>query len=182
MLLHIFRVLPIRWAWGVTFLEGVSVKKIEGKSLAQGAVIGKIRFYSEANYDIDEGDYEDSDHEIERFEHALNNVKEHKFALAEAAEANSDTDGSLVFISHVALLEDHGLIRRVEDYIREMKKCAEFGVKVGFNDVADDIRNLPDPYIMRRSDDILELEREVLEELMGTSRGISFGKEPYSNT
>ena len=160
-------------------MEGVSVKKIEGKSLAQGAVIGKIRFYSEANYDIDEGDYEDSDHEIERFERALNNVKEHKFALAEAAEANSDTDGSLVFISHVALLEDHGLIRRVEDYIREMKKCAEFGVKVGFNDVADDIRNLPDPYIMRRSDDILELEREVLEELMGTSRGISFGKEPY---
>ena len=153
--------------------------KIEGKSLAQGAVIGKIRFYRTAEYEIDEGDYDDSDAEIARFEAALEAVKNHKFALAEAAEANSDIDGSMVFVSHVALLEDRGLITRVENYIREMRKCAEFGVKVGFNDVADDIRSLPDPYIMRRSDDILELEKEVLGELMGASRGIYFGKDPY---
>lgn len=155
------------------------MQKFEGKSLAAGAVIGKIRFYREAEYEIDEGDYDDSDAEIERFEAALEAVKAHKFALAELAEANSDSDGALVFVSHVALLEDRGLITRVENYIREMRKCAEFGVKVGFNDVADDIRSLPDPYIMRRSDDILELEKEVLEELMGASRGIYFGKDPY---
>ena len=155
------------------------MQKFEGKSLAAGAVIGKIRFYREAEYEIDEGDYDDSDAEIERFEAALEAVKAHKFALAELAEANSDSDGALVFVSHVALLEDRGLITRVENYIREMRKCAEFGVKVGFNDVADDIRSLPDPYIIRRSDDILELEKEVLEELMGASRGIYFGKDPY---
>ncbi len=155
------------------------MQKFEGKSLAAGAVIGKIRFYREAEDEIDEGDYDDSDAEIERFEAALEAVKAHKFALAELAEANSDSDGALVFVSHVALLEDRGLITRVENYIREMRKCAEFGVKVGFNDVADDIRSLPDPYIMRRSDDILELEKEVLEELMGASRGIYFGKDPY---
>lgn len=153
--------------------------KIEGKSLAQGAAIGKIHFYRQAEYEIDEGDYDDSDAEIARFEAAMEAVKEHKFALAEAAEANSDTEGAMVFVSHVALLEDKGLIRRVEDYIRELRKCAEFGVKIGFNDVADDIRSLPDPYIMRRSDDILELEKEVLEELMGNAKGISFGKDPY---
>ena len=153
--------------------------KIEGKSLSQGAVIGKIRFYREAEYEIDEGDYDDSDTEIARFEAAMEAVKDHKFALAEAAEANSDNEGAMVFVSHVALLEDRGLITRVENYIREMRKCAEFGVKVGFNDVADDIRSLPDPYIMRRSDDILELEKEVLEELMGASKGINFGKDPY---
>ncbi|MCR5774196.1 MAG: phosphoenolpyruvate--protein phosphotransferase [Lachnospiraceae bacterium] len=155
------------------------MQKLEGISLSQGAVIGKIHFYREAEYEIDEGDYDDSEAEIERFEKALEVVKEHKFALAEAAEANSDNEGALVFVSHVALLEDRGLIRRVEDYIREMRKSAEFGVKIGFNDVADDIRSLPDPYIMRRSDDILELEREVLEELMGHSGGISFGRDPY---
>ncbi len=153
--------------------------KIEGKSLAQGAAIGKIHFYRQAEYEIDEGDYDDSDAEIARFEAAMEAVKEHKFALAEAAEANSDNEGAMVFVSHVALLEDKGLIRRVEDYIRELRKCAEFGVKIGFNDVADDIRSLPDPYIMRRSDDILELEKEVLEELMGNAKGISFGKDPY---
>ena len=155
------------------------MQKIDGMSLSQGAVIGKIRFYREAEYEIDEGDYDDSEAEIERFESALDVVKAHKFALAEAAEANSDNEGAMVFVSHVALLEDHGLIMRVEDYIREMRKSAEFGVKVGFEDVADDIRSLPDPYIMRRSDDILELEREVLEELMGTANGISFGNDPY---
>ncbi len=155
------------------------MQKIEGKSLAQGAVIGKLHFYRQAEYDIDEGDYDDSDAEIARFEGALEAVKEHKFALAEAAEANSDNTGAMVFVSHVALLEDKGLIARVEEYIREMRKCAEFGVKIGFNDVADDIRSLPDPYIMRRSDDILELEREVLEELMGATHGISFGNDPY---
>ncbi|MBQ7584229.1 MAG: phosphoenolpyruvate--protein phosphotransferase [Lachnospiraceae bacterium] len=155
------------------------MQKFEGKSLATGAVIGKIRFYREAEYEIDEGDYDDSDAEIARFEAAMDAVKEHKFALAEAAEANSDNEGAMVFVSHVALLEDRGLIARVENYIREMRKCAEFGVKVGFNDVADDIRSLPDPYIMRRSDDILELEKEILEELMGASRGIYFGKDPY---
>lgn len=155
------------------------MQKIEGKSLAQGAVIGKIRFYREAEYEIDEGDYDDSDAEIARFEAALEAVKEHKFALASAAEANSDNEGAMVFVSHVALLEDRGLIARVENYIREMRKCAEFGVRIGFNDVADDIRSLPDPYIMRRSDDILELEKEVLEELMGASKGIYFGKDPY---
>ncbi|MBQ9444911.1 MAG: phosphoenolpyruvate--protein phosphotransferase [Lachnospiraceae bacterium] len=153
--------------------------KIEGKSLAQGAAIGKIHFYRQAEYEIDEGDYDDSDAEIARFEAAMEAVKEHKFALAEAAEANSDNEGAMVFVSHVALLEDKGLIRRVEDYIRELRKCAEFGVKIGFNDVADDIRSLPDPYIMRRSDDILELEKEVLEELMGNAKGISFGKDSY---
>ena len=155
------------------------MQKIEGKSLAQGAVIGKLHFYRQAEYDIDEGDYDDSDAEIARFEQALEAVKQHKFALAEAAEANSDNTGAMVFVSHVALLEDKGLIARVEEYIREMRKCAEFGVKIGFNDVADDIRSLPDPYIMRRSDDILELEREVLEELMGATHGISFGNDPY---
>ncbi len=155
------------------------MQKIEGKSLAQGAVIGKLHFYREAEYDIDEGDYDDSDTEIARFEEAMEAVKAHKFALAEAAEANSDNTGAMVFVSHVALLEDRGLISRVEGYIREMRKCAEFGVKIGFNDVADDIRSLPDPYIMRRSDDILELEREVLEELMGATRGIFFGRDPY---
>lgn len=153
--------------------------KIEGKSLSQGAVIGKVRFYRETQYDIDEGDYEDSDAEIEKFERAMEAVKEHKWALANAAEVNSDIEGSLVFASHVALLEDKGLIHRVEEYIRAMKKSAEFCVKIGFDEVADDIRSLPDPYIMRRSDDILELEKEVLEELMGTSSTISFGKEPY---
>ena len=96
--------------------------KIEGKSLSQGAVIGKVRFYRETQYDIDEGDYEDSDAEIEKFERAMEAVKEHKWALANAAEVNSDIEGSLVFASHVALLEDKGLIHRVEEYIRAMKK------------------------------------------------------------
>ena len=153
--------------------------KIEGKGLSQGAVIGKMRFYVAPVYEIDEGDYDDSEAEIARFETARETVKEHLIMLAEAAEAASDREGATVFHSHVDLLDDHGLIMRVEDFIREMKKSAEFGVKVGFENVADDIRSLPDPYISQRSDDILELEREILEELMGSARVMRFGKDPY---
>jgi phosphotransferase system enzyme I (PtsI) len=155
------------------------VLKIEGKGLSQGAVIGKMRFYMAPVYEIDEGDYDDSEAEIARFEAARESVKEHLMMLAEAAEAASDKEGATVFNSHVDLLDDHGLIMRVEDFIREMKKSAEFGVKVGFENVADDIRSLPDPYISQRSDDILELEREILEELIGLSKGIRFGNDPY---
>lgn len=38
----------------------LSVLKIEGKGLSQGAVIGKMRFYVAPVYEIDEGDYDDS--------------------------------------------------------------------------------------------------------------------------
>ena len=159
--------------------EGCTVLRIEGKSLAPGAVIGKMRFYRAPEYEIDEGDFYDSEVEIERFFVAMEAVKQHQLALAEAAEAASDSDGASVFTSHAALLEDKGLIARVVEFITGMKKSAEFGVKVGFTDVADDIRSLPDPYIMRRSDDIMELEHEVLVELMGASEGPSFGKDPF---
>ncbi|MCR5747673.1 MAG: phosphoenolpyruvate--protein phosphotransferase [Lachnospiraceae bacterium] len=153
--------------------------KIEGKSLSQGAVIGKMRFYRAPEYEIDEGDYDDSEAEIKRFDDAREVVKNHLMALAEAAEAASDSEGASVFESHVALLDDKGLIRRVKEFITDMKKSAEFGVKVGFEDVADDIRSLPDPYISKRSDDILELEREILQELIGSAHALSMGDDPY---
>ena len=155
------------------------MQKITGKSLAAGAVIGRLKFYRAPEYEIDEGDYDDSEGEIERFHNARRAVKHHQKMLAQAAEEASDAEGASVFNSHAALLEDQGLIHRVEDFIIEMKKSAEYGVKVGFDDVADDIRSLPDPYISKRSDDVLELEREILEELTGVAGTIKFGQDPY---
>ena len=65
------------------------MQKFEGKSLAAGAVIGKIRFYREAEYEIDEGDYDDSDAEIERFEAALIGVAALAMAFITALDANA---------------------------------------------------------------------------------------------
>ncbi len=155
------------------------MKVATGKSILNGIAIGKIRIYKVPERVISDSLIEDTDVELERFEAARVRVQDQQMVLYEKALVQAGEDAAGIFMFHYSLLdEDEDLYEAVNEIITSQKRSAEYAVKTAFDNQADVFSAMSDPYFQARSTDVIDVENDVLDVLMGLDTMSMQGTEP----
>ncbi len=93
--------------------------------------------------------------------------------LTQLAEAQDDSTGGKIkdiFAVHLRFLRDKSLIKRITDLVRSELVTAEYAVSSILRDVASHFAKVRDAYISERADDINDIEKRLLKQLLGGKR------------
>jgi len=149
-----------------------------GKSILNGIAIGKIKIYKAPVYDINMGLITDVDAEVARFNAAVDKAIEQQGVLYEKAKKDAGEESAAIFEAHQLMLEDDDLQDSAREIIIEQKRSAEYATKTAFDNYAQMFAEMDDPYMKARSADLLDVETDVLDFLMGNDTGSMQGTEP----
>ena len=150
-----------------------------GKSILNGIAIGKIKIYKTPERHINEDVIDDVQSELDRYEAARVRVQDQQMVLYEKAVAQAGEETAGIFQFHAGLLdEDEDLTEAVLEIITSQKRSAEYAVKTAFDNQAEVFRQMSDPYFQARSADIIDVENDVLDVLMGIDNASMQGTEP----
>ena len=149
-----------------------------GKSILNGIAIGKIKIYKAPVYDINMGLITDVDAEVARFNAAVEKAIEQQGVLYEKAKKDAGEESAAIFEAHQLMLEDDDLQDSAREIITEQKRSAEYATKTAFDNYAQMFAEMDDPYMKARSADLLDVETDVLDFLMGNDTGSMQGTEP----
>ena len=155
------------------------MKVATGKSILNGIAIGKIRIYKAPERIISDAPIEDVQAELERFEAARVRVQDQQMVLYEKALVQAGEDAAGIFMFHYNLLdEDEDLYEAVNEIITGRKRSAEYAVKEAFDNQAQVFAEMSDPYFQARSTDVIDVENDMLDVLMGLDTMSMQGTEP----
>ncbi len=149
-----------------------------GKSILNGIGIGKIKIYKAPTYDINMGLVEDVDKELARFEEAVQKAIDQQGVLYEKAKRDAGEESAGIFEAHQLMLEDEDLQDAAKEIITSQKRSAEYATKTAFDEYAQMFAEMDDPYMRARSADLLDVETDVLDFLMGNDASSMQGTEP----
>ena len=149
-----------------------------GKSILNGIAIGKIKIYKAPVYDINMGLITDVDAEVARFNAAVEKAIDQQSVLYEKAKKDAGEESAAIFEAHQLMLEDDDLQDSAREIITEQKRSAEYATKTAFDNYAQMFAEMDDPYMKARSADLLDVETDVLDFLMGNDTGSMQGTEP----
>ena len=149
-----------------------------GKSILNGIAIGKIKIYKAPVYDINMEQIEDVEKEVARFEEAVQKAIVQQGILYEKAKRDAGEESAGIFEAHQLMLEDEDLQDAAKEIITGQKRSAEYATKTAFDEYAQMFAEMDDPYMKARSADLLDVETDVLDFLMGNDAGSMQGTEP----
>lgn len=140
--------------------------ELYGRGVSNGIAIGRLSFYSNAKDNIPKYTVKDPDAEMKRYRNAVSAAKEHLRQLYDEACKHVSKSESVIFQTHIMILEDSKFVDTVETCIREMHLNAEYAVHNTAEKIAEIFRTLKDDYLRQRSSDIIDAANTVLEILM----------------
>ena len=140
------------------------MKELVGKGVSNGIAIGKLYFYNNALKEIPEYEVEDVDKEMERYKSSLLRAKTRLWQIYDSACKKVTKNESVIFRTHIMILEDSKFIELVESNIRE-RKNAEYAVFQAATTLSNLFRNLDDDYFKSRCSDIIDAAHILLEVL-----------------
>ena len=149
-----------------------------GKSILNGIAIGKIKIYKAPVYDINMGQIEDVEKEVARFDEAVQKAITQQGILYEKAKKDAGEESAGIFEAHQLMLEDEDLQDAAKEIITGQKRSAEYATKTAFDEYAQMFAEMDDPYMKARSADLLDVETDVLDFLMGNDSSSMQGTEP----
>lgn len=140
----------------------------KGTVAFSGIAIGKILYYHKSEYQIRQYEITDIKAEMEFFRQSRTKVIDQ---LKELYEKNCSVQGSRaeVFLKQKNLLEGKSFQRAIESIIQNEKVNAAYAVMTTRDEIISTFRNLEEPAIKERLDNI----REISERLIGILGGIS---------
>ena len=149
-----------------------------GKSILNGIAIGKIKIYKAPVYDINMNQIEDVEAEVARFDTAIEKAIKQQGILYEKAKKDAGEESAGIFEAHQLMLEDEDLQDAAKEIITSQKRSAEYATKTAFDEYAQMFAEMDDPYMKARSADLLDVETDVLDFLMGNDTSSMQGTEP----
>ena len=92
--------------------------------------------------------------------------------LTRLAAAHGKSAGKIkdIFAVHLRFLKDRTLRRKITDLVRSDLVTAEYAVSSVLREVAAHFTKVKDQYISERADDIYDIERRLLKQLLGRKR------------
>ena len=92
--------------------------------------------------------------------------------LTRLAAAQGKSAGKIkdIFAVHLRFLKDRTLRRKITDLVRSDLVTAEYAVSSVLREVAAHFTKVKDQYISERADDIYDIERRLLKQLLGRKR------------
>lgn len=149
----------------------------KGTVAFSGIAIGKILYYHKSEYQIRQYEITDIKAEMEFFRQSRTKVIDQ---LKELYENNCSVQGSQaeVFLKQKNLLEGKSFQRAIESIIQNEKVNAAYAVMTTRDEIISTFRNLEEPAIKERLDNIREISERLIGILGGISPRIDLGEEP----
>lgn len=149
----------------------------KGTVAFSGIAIGKILYYHKSEYQIRQYEITDIKAEMEFFRQSRTKVIDQ---LKELYEKNCSVQGSRaeVFLKQKNLLEGKSFQRAIESIIQNEKVNAAYAVMTTRDEIISTFRNLEEPAIKERLDNIREISERLIGILGGISPRIDLGEEP----
>ncbi len=143
----------------------------KGIAASPGVAHGKVYLFLPKELDIPDDPVDESEQEaeVERFEKKLLETRQEVLKLQKEVAERLGEDEARIFDAHFLVLEDRALI---EETIREMRDCGR-NITYSFHKVAqryiDAFTNMDDEYLRERANDIRDISKRLLHNLVGES-------------
>ncbi|MEE1032675.1 MAG: phosphoenolpyruvate--protein phosphotransferase [Ruminococcus sp.] len=149
-----------------------------GKKIFNGIAIGKIKFHTKSEREVEKTKIMDADAEYARYEEARDLAIEqlnalYEKALVEVGEANAE-----IFNVHAMMLEDDDYNESVQNIISMQLVNAEYAVATTGDNFAEMFASMDDEYFKARSADVLDITARVVSVLTGNVEHNDIGDEP----
>lgn len=104
--------------------------------------------------------------EIERFRRAVEMATEEILALRRKVAEAVDERQAQIFDAHIGMLSDPLIVDRTIDLVRKEQRNAEFIFQRNVHEIAERLAKIQDEYYSQRNNDILDVARRVMNNLM----------------
>lgn len=149
----------------------------KGTATFPGIAIGRLLIYQRAEYQIRQYLISNVKKELDDFSSARIRVKEQLEALYEQYKGVQESEAR-TFLNQSKLLNPGSFQRAVESIITSEKVNASYAIMTTRDELTSTFRNLEDPLIRERINNIREISNRLIEVLGGDSVKIDLGKEP----
>ena len=149
----------------------------KGTVAFSGLARGKILYYHKSEYQIRQYEITDIKAELELFRQSRTRVIDQLKELYEKNCSMQETQAE-VFLKQKNLLEGKSFQRAIESIIQNEKVNAAYAVMTTRDEIISTFRNLEEPAIKERLDNIREISERLIGILGGISPRIDLGEEP----
>ncbi|MBN2269025.1 MAG: phosphoenolpyruvate--protein phosphotransferase [Sedimentisphaerales bacterium] len=148
----------------------MEIKK--GIAVSPGISIAKSLIIDSEDYRIPRRPIEPSQRIIEtqRIKNAFAAASRELTKLADAQDKSGGGKIEDIFAVHLRFLRDKSLKKRITDLVQSELVTAEYAVSKVLRDVAAHFSKVKDAYISERADDINDIEKRLLRQLLGGKR------------
>ena len=102
--------------------------ELYGKGVSNGIAIGRLSFYSNSSNNVPKYSVTDTSAELKRYKNASKSAKLHLQMLYDEACKRVSKNESVIFQTHIMILEDSKFVETVESLILNKHLNAEFAV------------------------------------------------------
>ena len=149
----------------------------KGIATFSGIAIGKVLYYSRGEYQIRQCLVSNIKKEISDFQEARLQAVQKLHELYEASRLINEQE-SRVFLRQIKLLESESYQNAIESSIASEKVNAAYAVMINRDELVETFRNLEEPVIRRRINDMQEISNRLIQILGGAAIRINLGDEP----
>ena len=149
----------------------------KGIATFSGIAIGKVLYYSRGEYQIRQCLVSNIKKEISDFQEARLQAVHKLHELYEASRLLNEQEAR-VFLRQIKLLESESYQNAIESSIAHEKVNAAYAVMINRDELVETFRNLEEPVIRRRINDMQEISNRLIQSLGGAAIRINLGDEP----
>jgi phosphotransferase system enzyme I (PtsI) len=150
------------------------MQRIKGIAVSHGIIVGRAFLVGTAEQVVPHRTIQESEvpQQLERLHVALRAAGAQIAELSERTRAELGTEPAKIFEFHAGLLRDKALLAAIERRVAGTFVTAEQAVADQFRQLVDQFRKMGNEVFEQKANDIIDLERRVLGQLMGeqTSR------------
>ncbi len=145
-------------------LDGIAVSP--GVAIGEALVIDNEGFRIPRHYVL----REEVENELQRFQNALESVAADIQQTRDSVATQLGEQYAAIFAAHLQMLQDPHLRAEVERWIDNQQYSAEYAVSVTLRGYARAFQKFENAYLSERSHDVYDLERRLLQSLVGHER------------
>ena len=149
----------------------------KGIATFSGIAIGKVLYYSRGEYQIRQCLVSNIKKEISDFQEARLQAVHKLHELYEASRLLNEQEAR-VFLRQIKLLESESYQNAIESSIAHEKVNAAYAVMINRDELVETFRNLEEPVIRRRINDMQEISNRLIQILGGAAIRITLADEP----
>ena len=149
----------------------------KGIATFSGIAIGKVLYYSRGEYQIRQCLVSNIKKEISDFQEARLQADHQLHELYEASRLLNEQEAR-AFLRQIKLLESESYQNAIESSIAHEKVNAAYAVMINRDELVETFRNLEEPVIRRRINDMQEISNRLIQILGGAAIRINLGDEP----
>ncbi|MBD5521698.1 MAG: phosphoenolpyruvate--protein phosphotransferase [Lachnospiraceae bacterium] len=154
-------------------IEKFSGKKFSGKTVYSGTAMGKVMVLHNSQAQVRRTKIEDTEHEVERVQLAINETISQLAGLYEKALKEVGESSAAIFEVHQMMLEDDDYLDAIYHMIRTETVNAEYAVAMTGDNFAEMFAGMDDEYMRARAADVKDISARLIRNLSG-QEGMDF--------